>query len=88
MRRRKKPSRAPKIWSVRLRSEAHREARSILRIAPNQKFSNQIMHLVLNTGLRTCFEKFLDFFDSEMLQLFESDRVLFDQLDSRDREAL
>jgi hypothetical protein len=46
------------------------------------------MHLVLNTGLRTCSEIFLDFFDSGMLQLFESDRVLFDQLDSRDREAL
>ena len=46
------------------------------------------MHLVLNTGLRTCFEKFLDFFDSGMLQLFESDRVLFDQLDSHDRGAL
>jgi len=63
---------APKSGACRLRMEAHREARSIPRIAPNQKFSNQIMHFVLNTGLRTCFEKFLDFFDSGMLQLFES----------------
>jgi hypothetical protein len=30
----------------------------------------------------------LDFFDKDMLQLFESERFLFDQVISRDREAL
>jgi hypothetical protein len=32
-------------------------------------------------------EKLLDFFDSDMLQIFEVERFLFDQVIPRDREA-
>jgi len=32
-------------------------------------------------------KKLLDFFDSDMLQLFESERCLFDQMSPSDREA-
>jgi hypothetical protein len=33
-------------------------------------------------------KKLLDFFDQTMLQLFESERFLFDQMISSDQEAL
>ena len=37
---------------------------------------------------RACPEKLLDIFDSDMLQIFEFERFLFDHVEPRDREAL
>jgi hypothetical protein len=39
-------------------------------------------------ALRACPEKLLDFFDQDMLQLFDFERVLIDQMIPFDRDAL
>ena len=41
-----------------------------------------------STSLEHVPKKLLDFFDKDMLQLFESERFLFDHVIPRDREAL
>jgi hypothetical protein len=42
----------------------------------------------LETGIAHVPKKLLDFFDQNMLEFFESERFLFDQMSPSDREAL
>ena len=52
------------------------------------KTSIETVLYLLSTPLEHVPKKLLDFFDEDMLQLFEIERFLFDHVIPRDREAL
>jgi hypothetical protein len=52
------------------------------------KANKQARFAAANDPLEHVPKKLLDFFDENMLQLFESERSLFDQMSPSDREAL
>jgi hypothetical protein len=58
------------------------------RIIREDGFFGQTPHFCRDIGLEHVSKKFLDFFDEEMLQLFEFERTLFDYVIPRDRQAL